>query len=184
MYVAVRYVAVRVHPGWRGEPVRPLGRETPGEANGQQQRTGSALARLRMSQHYEDVTLNVSKTCRLFGISRNRFYRWLHRFRREGGRGFPGRPHTRPHRTPLQVEALVLCVQQERQYGVVRLVAQPLPASVPSRPSRSSRRCARPCWSPSNGFRTDHGSEFWIDLTWHLHNLGSPIAGCRPDAPK
>jgi transposase InsO family protein len=83
-----------------------------------------ALARLRMIQHYEEVTRNVSKTCRFFGISRGQFYRWLRRFQQEGAPGLqdrPRRPRTCPHRTPPHVEALVLRVRQERQYGVVRL---------------------------------------------------------------
>lgn len=33
-------------------------------------------ARLRILQHYEVVTHNVSLTCRFFGISRSKFYFW------------------------------------------------------------------------------------------------------------
>lgn len=61
-----------------------------------------AKARLRAIHHYEQVTRNVSRTCRYFGVSRTVFYRWLHRYReaglvglRDGPRGprhHPSRP--------------------------------------------------------------------------------------------
>lgn len=45
-------------------------------------------SRLRMIQHYEQVTRNVRQTCRFFGISRCQFYVWLRRYRQAG---CPGR---------------------------------------------------------------------------------------------
>lgn len=83
-----------------------------------------AHARLRMIQHSEQVTQNVRKTCRFFGVSRNQFYLWLRRYGTHGFAGLrdrPRRPRTRPHRTPPHIEALILRIRQERQYGVVRL---------------------------------------------------------------
>lgn len=85
---------------------------------------GRARARLRMIQHYEQVTRNVSQTCRFFGISRNQFYIWLRRYRQAGLPGLRDRsrrPHRSPHRIPPQIEALILQLRRERQYGVVRL---------------------------------------------------------------
>jgi len=38
------------------------------------EQTRKARARLRMIQHYEQVTHNVSQTCRFFGISHTQFY--------------------------------------------------------------------------------------------------------------
>jgi len=38
------------------------------------EQTRKARARLRMIQHYEQVTHNVRQTCRFFGISRTQFY--------------------------------------------------------------------------------------------------------------
>ena len=35
-----------------------------------------AQVRLRVLHHYEQMTRNVSQTCRFFGISRTLFYRW------------------------------------------------------------------------------------------------------------
>ncbi len=36
--------------------------------------------RLGVLRHFEEVTHNVSKTCRYFGISRNAFYKWQRRY--------------------------------------------------------------------------------------------------------
>jgi transposase-like protein len=36
-----------------------------------------AKARLRVIHHYEQVTRNVSRTCRFLGVSRTIFYRWV-----------------------------------------------------------------------------------------------------------
>ena len=87
----------------------------------QQRRAGT---RLRVIHHYEQVTRNVSRTCRFFGISRTIFYCWLHRYReaglaglRDGARG----PHHHPFTTPPHVVALILQVRRERQYGALRL---------------------------------------------------------------
>jgi transposase-like protein len=46
-----------------------------------------AKIRQRRIQHYEQVTRNVSQTCRFFGISRGQFYFWLRWYRQVG---FPG----------------------------------------------------------------------------------------------
>lgn len=81
-------------------------------------------ARLRVLQHYEQVTRNISKTCRYFGISRSQFYVWKERYRlsgtdglRNGKRG----PKISPFRTPPAVEALILQIRREREYGAVRI---------------------------------------------------------------
>ena len=66
----------------------------------------------------------VSRTCRFFGISRTLFYEWRRRYQRDGLEGLrprlPG-PRVSPFRTPPHIEALVLRVRQDRQYGVPRL---------------------------------------------------------------
>jgi transposase-like protein len=43
-----------------------------------------AMARLRTIKHYEEVTKNVSLTCRFFGISRSKFYFWRGRCQQYG----------------------------------------------------------------------------------------------------
>src|SRR4029450_3751285 len=62
--------------------------------------------------------------CRFSGTSRPACYDWLRRYQREGLDGLrprlPG-PRVSPFRTPPHIEALVLRVRQERQYGIPRL---------------------------------------------------------------
>jgi len=91
---------------------------------GDRERGQRAAARLRVLQHFEQVSRNISRTCRFFGISRTLFYEWRRRYQREGLEGlrprFPG-PRISPHRTPPHIEALVLRIRQERQYGIPRL---------------------------------------------------------------
>jgi transposase InsO family protein len=80
--------------------------------------------RRRILQHHEQVTHNVSKTCRFFGVSRSQFYIWLRRYRQLGDLGLrdrPPGPRVSPLRTPPHIEALVLQLRRERRYGAVRL---------------------------------------------------------------
>jgi hypothetical protein len=58
-----------------------------GKAATEQEKLRQAKARLRRIQHYEQVTHNVSQTCRFFGVSRRQFYTWLHRIARRASRG-------------------------------------------------------------------------------------------------
>jgi transposase-like protein len=55
-----------------------------GKAATEQEKLRQAKARLRRIQHYEQLTKNVSQTCRFFGISRGQFYIWLRRYRQHG----------------------------------------------------------------------------------------------------
>jgi transposase InsO family protein len=83
-----------------------------------------ARARLRVIRHYEQVTRNVSRTCRFFGISRTIFYCWLTRYRRAGIEGLRERqrgPRHHPYATPPTIVALILQVRRERQYGPLRI---------------------------------------------------------------
>ena len=83
-----------------------------------------ARFRLRRIQHCEQVTQNVSATCRFFGISRGQFYIWLRRYRAHGIDGLrDGRPGPKHHpfATPPDIVALILRIRQERQYGPRRI---------------------------------------------------------------
>ena len=83
-----------------------------------------ARARLRVLHHYEQVTRNVSRTCRFFGISRTLFYRWRDRYRQAGLPGLqdgPRGPRHHPYTTPPHVVALILQIRRERQYGPLRI---------------------------------------------------------------
>jgi transposase-like protein len=43
-----------------------------------------AARRLAIIRHAQEVTGNVSMTCRYYGISRQVYYTWLRRYREEG----------------------------------------------------------------------------------------------------
>ena len=83
---------------------------------GDRERAQRAAARLRVLQHFEQVSRNISRTCRFFGISRTLFYEWRRRYQREGLEGLrprlPG-PRVSPFRTAPHIEAFVLRVRQE-----------------------------------------------------------------------
>lgn len=64
--------------------------------------------RLAAVRHYEEITHNVSKTCRYYGISRMTFYRWYHRYRELGAEGLKDRsrrPHFSPKATKIEILA-------------------------------------------------------------------------------
>ena len=53
-------------------------------------------ARLRMLQHAQRVSGNVSQACRFFGVSRALYYIWKERYDKHGMAGLrilPRRPH-------------------------------------------------------------------------------------------
>jgi transposase-like protein len=54
-------------------------------------------ARLRMLQHAQRISGNVSQTCRFFGVSRALYYIWKERYKRHGqlGSGICLGDHTR-----------------------------------------------------------------------------------------
>jgi transposase-like protein len=43
--------------------------------------------RLTLLRHTEEISFSVAATCRYYGISRNTFYKWEHRFKAEGPDG-------------------------------------------------------------------------------------------------
>jgi transposase-like protein len=73
-----------------------------GRAAKEQEQERRARARLRVIRHYEQVTRNVSRTCRFFGISRTIFYRWGTRYQRTGAsaRCVPRLPQVKPGTRP------------------------------------------------------------------------------------
>lgn len=81
-----------------------------------------------MDQREEFVQLataagaNLSELCRRFGISRNKGYKWLSRYRAEGLAGLADRsrrPHTSPTRTlePIEAEVLRIRAQSNNAWG-------------------------------------------------------------------
>ena len=61
-------------------------------------------ARLRMLQHAQRVSGNVSQTCRFFGVSRAFFYIWKKRYEDKGLAGLRDQSR-RPHRIRFQTRS-------------------------------------------------------------------------------
>jgi transposase-like protein len=81
-------------------------------------------ARLRMLQHAQRISGNVSQTCRFFGVSRALYYIWKQRYEKHGVAGLrdlPRRPHKIRFRIPPEIVSLILRIRQERRYGAVRV---------------------------------------------------------------
>jgi len=69
-------------------------------------------ARLRMLQHAQRLSGNVSQTCRFFGVSRALFYIWKKRYEKQGVarlRNLPRRPHHIRYRIPPEIVSLMTC---------------------------------------------------------------------------
>jgi len=80
-------------------------------------------ARLRMLEHAQRVSGNVSQTCRFFGVSRAHFYIWKKRYEKNGLAGLRDqsrRPHRIRFQTPPEIVSLILRIREERRYGAVR----------------------------------------------------------------
>ena len=58
-----------------------------------------ATHRLAVLRHAKEVSGNVSKTCRYYGITRQSFYTWQRRYAQLGEAGLRDRS-SRPHRSP------------------------------------------------------------------------------------
>ncbi len=79
-----------------------------------------AAHRLAIIRHAEEVTGNVAKTCRYYGISRQAYYKWLRRYE-EGGldalRDRSSRPHESPRSTQVEVVGKVIYLRQTYHFG-------------------------------------------------------------------
>ena len=86
---------------------------------------------LAIIRHAQEVTGNVSMTCRYFGIRRQAFYKWLRRYEEqgvEGSRDRSRRPRVIPHQTKPEVveqdrlpaPALPLRTSQDRDVSAKR----------------------------------------------------------------
>jgi transposase-like protein len=82
-----------------------------------------AALRARVLRHFEEVTRNVSATCRHFGIHRSPFQDWRRRRQERGPQGlFDDKrgPKMSPWRTPPHIEALALKTRAEKAHGAQR----------------------------------------------------------------
>jgi len=76
--------------------------------------------RLGVLKHFEEVTHNVSKTCRYFGISRNAYYKWRRRYVELGEDGLldrSRRPLHSPRSTNTEILAKIIYLRQTYHFG-------------------------------------------------------------------
>jgi transposase InsO family protein len=82
--------------------------------------------RLKVLLHASEVTKNISKTCRHFGISRPTFYKWQARHAKHGAVGLADRsraPRLSPRATPPEVVSKVLYLRQNYHFGPSTIAA-------------------------------------------------------------
>ena len=76
--------------------------------------------RLKVLLHEREVTQNIARTCRHFGVSRRWFYKWKARYEAHGEAGLCDRsraPHRSPRATPREVVSKVLYLRQNYHFG-------------------------------------------------------------------
>jgi transposase InsO family protein len=76
--------------------------------------------RLAMIRHCEEVTRNVAKTCRYYGVSRPTFYKWFRRYQELGEQGLrdtSSRPHRSPNATRAEVIGRIVYLRQHYHFG-------------------------------------------------------------------
>ena len=79
-----------------------------------------ARRRLAVIRHAQEVSGNVAKTCRYYGISRNLYYKWYRRYEAEGVAGLRDRsrrPLNSPRATELEVVGKILYLRQNYHFG-------------------------------------------------------------------
>ena len=80
--------------------------------------------RLKVLRHASEVSKNVARTCRHFGISRVAFYRWQQRYEEHGEAGLydrPRTPHRSPRATPREVVSKILYLRQNYHFGPAKI---------------------------------------------------------------
>ena len=80
----------------------------------------AAAHRLAIIRHAQEVTGNVSLTCRYFGITRQAYYIWLRRYQEHGLEGLRDRsrrPHVSPNATRAEVVGKIIYLRQSYHFG-------------------------------------------------------------------
>ncbi|MCM8804087.1 MAG: helix-turn-helix domain-containing protein [Candidatus Omnitrophica bacterium] len=80
--------------------------------------------RLGWFRHVEEITGNVAKTCRYFGISRKTYYKWYNRYLKEGEKGLVERSRRPNHiskETKHQVIEKILYLRTNYHFGPTRI---------------------------------------------------------------
>jgi transposase len=83
-----------------------------------------AARRLAVLRHAEEVTGNVSLTCRYYGITRQSFYVWQRRYQAEGVDGLrerSRRPHASPKATKTEVVGKIIYLRSNYHFGPTKI---------------------------------------------------------------
>jgi transposase InsO family protein/transposase-like protein len=86
----------------------------------EREQTRNVARRLAMIRHFEELSGNVAKTCRYYGISRPTFYKWFRRYQDhglEGLRDTSSRPHSSPNATKAEVVGKIVYLRQHYHFG-------------------------------------------------------------------
>ncbi|OPZ23993.1 MAG: Integrase core domain protein [bacterium ADurb.BinA186] len=76
--------------------------------------------RLAIINHAEEISHNVAKTCRYYGISRSIYYRWYRRYQKHGIDGLEdcsSRPLHSPRATEAEVVAKIVYLRETYHFG-------------------------------------------------------------------
>lgn len=76
--------------------------------------------RLAWFRHVDEVSNNVAKTCRYYGISRTAYYRWSNRYQQFGINGLKDHsrgPKQGPRKTPREIAEKVLYLRRYYHFG-------------------------------------------------------------------
>ena len=84
----------------------------------------TATHRLAILRHAEEVSSNVSRTCRYYGITRQTYYLWLRRYETLGESGLQDRsskPHLSPNATTEEVVGKIVYLRQNYHFGPLKI---------------------------------------------------------------
>jgi transposase len=80
--------------------------------------------RIGIIRHASDVSHNVAKTCRHYGVSRKTFYKWAKRYQAEGEVGLCDQskiPHKSPKATSAGIVHKILYLRENYHFGPGRI---------------------------------------------------------------
>jgi transposase InsO family protein len=80
--------------------------------------------RVEIIRHASEITQNVAKTCRHFGVSRKTFYKWAKRYEIHGESGLcdlSRKPRNSPKETSRDIVSKILYLRQNYHFGPSRI---------------------------------------------------------------
>jgi transposase len=90
----------------------------------EQELARGAARRLAIIRHAQEVTGNITATCRYFGITRQAYYMWLRPFEEHGVedlRERSRRPHVSPNATRAEVVGKIVYLRRHYHFGPCKI---------------------------------------------------------------